>query len=478
MDTKITISNSKIEFGTSGARGLVVDFSTEVVFSFVLNFIKHMEQSYSFSSVAIGIDNRPSSYSIAQACASAIQEAGYNVEYYGVLPTPALALQGIAHKIPSVMVTGSHIPFNRNGLKFYTPEGEINKQDELAICNNSFEFEFKPIDFPKLSESSKAKDFYIERYTKLFPENFLLGKKIGIYEHSSSGRDVYSKLFTRLGAEVKSLERSDIFVPIDTEAVSIVDRDKAREWSKRYGFDAIFSTDGDGDRPLVADESGEWLRGDILGLLCAHALNVEAIAIPISCNSAIEKSQYISKVIRTKIGSPYVIDAFSLLLQNHRTVAGFEANGGFLLGSGIHFNNEFLQALPTRDAVLPFLMLMYLAQTTPISTHVLQLPQRYSASNRVTDFSKEKCNSVLHSVLNNPSDFISKVLGVTVEVEGIDQTDGIKMALSSGDFVHLRPSGNAPEFRCYTESATVDNAEFNLKKIIDFLENYNKDIES
>jgi len=52
------------------------------------------------------------------------------------------------------------------------------------------------------------------------------------------------------------------------------------------------------------------------------------------------------------------------------------------------------------------------------------------------------------------------------------------MALSSGDFVHLRPSGNAPEFRCYTESATVDNAEFNLKKIIDFLEHYNKDIES
>lgn len=475
MDTGKIISNSKIEFGTSGARGLVVDFSTDVVFSFVLNFIKHMEQSYSFSCVAIGIDNRPSSYSIAQACAFAIQKAGYNVEYYGVLPTPALALEGISCEIPSVMVTGSHIPFDRNGLKFYRPDGEITKHDELAICGSSYEFDPDSFAFPVLSESSQAKDNYIERYVKLFPENFLLGKKIGIYEHSSSGRDVYSRLFKTLGAEVTSLERSDTFVPIDTEAVSKEDRDKARKWSSKYSFDTIFSTDGDGDRPLVADEKGEWLRGDILGLLCAHALNVEAIAIPVSCNSVIEKSQYISKVIRTKIGSPYVIEALSSLLQDYHSVAGFEANGGFLLGSDIDFNNISLQALPTRDAVLPFLMLMHLAKNTPISKHVLKLPQRYSASNRVCDFSKEKCNYILRSVENNPSDFISQVLDEPIAVKDIEQTDGLKVTLHSGDIIHLRPSGNAPEFRCYTESGTLDKAELNLNKVIAFLNHYNND---
>ncbi|MDI5424987.1 hypothetical protein MJM99_35200, partial [Salmonella enterica subsp. enterica serovar Kentucky] len=41
-------------------------------------------------------------------------------------------------------------------------------------------------------------------------------------------------------------------------------------WAKKYQLDAIFSTDGDGDRPLIADEYGNWLRGDILGLLCSH----------------------------------------------------------------------------------------------------------------------------------------------------------------------------------------------------------------
>ena len=67
----------------------------------------------------------------------------------------------------------------------------------------------------------------------------------------------------QLGAEVVSLERSDEFVPIDTEAVGEEDKAKARRWSVDYQLDAIFSTDGDGDRPLVADEQGEWLRGDI-----------------------------------------------------------------------------------------------------------------------------------------------------------------------------------------------------------------------
>ncbi|TLS80838.1 phosphomannomutase, partial [Photobacterium damselae subsp. damselae] len=81
--------------------------------------------------------------------------------------------------------------------------------------------------------------------------------------------------------EVIALERSDEFVPIDTEAVSEADKKKAKNWSKEYNLDFIFSTDGDGDRPLVADENGDWIRGDILGLLCADAMGIEALAVPV-----------------------------------------------------------------------------------------------------------------------------------------------------------------------------------------------------
>ncbi|MFP3449658.1 phosphomannomutase, partial [Pseudomonas sp. SIMBA_067] len=81
-------------------------------------------------------------------------------------------------------------------------------------------------------------------------------KKIGVYQHSSAGRELYPLLFRALGAEVVCLGYSDNFIPIDTEAVGESDRKQAKVWSTEYKLDAIFSTDGDGDRPLLADENG------------------------------------------------------------------------------------------------------------------------------------------------------------------------------------------------------------------------------
>jgi phosphomannomutase len=45
------------------------------------------------------------------------------------------------------------------------------------------------------------------------------------------------------------------------------------------------------------------------------------------------------------------------------------------------------------------------------------------------------------------------------DVVSIDETDGLRVLFASGDIVHLRPSGNAPELRCYAESTTVDQAK-------------------
>lgn len=78
------------------------------------------------------------------------------------------------------------------------------------------------------------------------------------------------------------------------------DKQKAINWSKEFNLDAVFSTDGDGGRPLMSDENGNWLRGDILGLLCADVLNIKALAVPVSCNTAIELNHKFIHVERTK----------------------------------------------------------------------------------------------------------------------------------------------------------------------------------
>ncbi|MBA5685266.1 phosphomannomutase [Photobacterium damselae subsp. damselae] len=451
------IKESGIQFGTSGARGLVEQFTPNACAAFAHAFISSIQAQFEFKQVAIAIDNRPSSPAMAQACSKAIEQLGLEVIYYGVVPTPALAYVSMQDNLPCIMVTGSHIPFDRNGLKFYRPDGEINKADEQAILNATVEFE-AITDLPLLTASDKAASQYIERYTSLFDSQMLADKRIGIYEHSSAGRDLYAPMFEALGAEVIALERSDEFVPIDTEAVSEADKKKAKNWSKEYNLDFIFSTDGDGDRPLVADENGDWIRGDILGLLCADAMGIEALAVPVSCNTAIESCERFKHITRTKIGSPYVIAEFDLSAKQYESVAGFEANGGFLLGSDTSVNNKTIKALPTRDAVLPALMLLALAKEKPIYEMVSSLPQRFTHSDRIQNFATEKSLNILARAKEDPSSFLQKLMFNDVNVESVDTTDGLRIVLVSGNVIHFRPSGNAPELRCYAETATVEDA--------------------
>ncbi|NNN48615.1 phosphomannomutase [Vibrio sp. 2-2(8)] len=450
------IAESGIQFGTSGARGLVEQFTHVVCAAFAYSFLSGIKNSYSFKKVAVAIDTRPSSPAMAQATIAVIEAMGFESVYYGVIPTPALAYSAMQEGIPCIMITGSHIPFDRNGIKFYRPDGEITKEDEQSIINA--EVEFSEPTLKPLNASTLAAEQYVARYTDLFEEDLLVGKRIGIYEHSSAGRDLYQGLFEALGAEVISLERTDEFVPIDTEAVAEADKIKARNWSKEHSLDFIFSTDGDGDRPLVADENGEWLRGDILGLLCAEAMNIEALAVPVSCNTIIEQSAQFKAVSKTKIGSPYVIAEFAELNKRYSSVAGFEANGGFLLGSDVEINGKVLKGLPTRDAVLPAIMLLSVSKATSIVALVDALPKRFTHSDRIQNVATEKSHQIIAKATIAPSSLLRSLGFMSTTVESIDTTDGLRITLKTGDVVHLRPSGNAPELRCYAESDSVEKA--------------------
>lgn len=448
---KEVFEQSSVKFGTSGARGLVIEFTSEVCTAFTISFLDSMKKNFEFKKVAVAMDNRPSSPDIASIICGAIEAYGYEVEFYGVIPTPALAYQAMMDKNPSIMITGSHIPFDRNGIKFYTPDGEISKDDEIAILNNSNPLLSTEPKLPNIE--AKAAMTYLDRYSNYFGEKCLSNLNIGIYEHSSAGRDLYSKLFTSLGANVTSLGRSDEFIPIDTEAVSDEDKRRGKDWSKKFKFDAIFSTDGDGDRPLISDENGDWLRGDIVGLLTAQVLGIEALAIPVSCNTAIEKSNFFKEIIRTKIGSPYVIEAFEEL-NTYNSIAGFEANGGFLLGSKLEQNGNFLQALPTRDALLPFIVLasFIVKEKITMSKLLETLPQRFTSSDRIQNFPREKSLDLIKKVLENPNTLL-EILGLNnLKIIDINQTDGARFTLDNDEIVHLRPSGNAPELRCYVET--------------------------
>jgi phosphomannomutase len=471
------MATSGVKFGTSGARGRVADMTDRVCYAYTLGFLQHLRAVGALAAggdVGIAGDYRPSSPRIMAACAAAVRASGCRPRHFGRIPTPALAAYGIAWHMPTLMVTGSHIPDDRNGIKFNLPTGEILKDDEAAIRAQSVAL--PEADFgadggfltapPLPPEESAAYDAYVARYLEFFPGDWLGGLRVGVYEHSSVARDAFDAVLTGLGAEVVRLGRAERFIPVDTEAIRPEDTALAAQWAAEDRFDALVSADGDGDRPLVADAEGRWLRGDIAGILCARELGAAGVVTPVSSNTAVERCGWFEAVLRTRIGSPYVIAGMQeLRARGLLPVVGYEANGGFLIETDIERDGRLLPALPTRDALIVALAILGAARRRgmPVAALSAELPPRFTYSDRIKDFPTELSSARLAAFATGDAAADREAVGAVFSpafgpVAAVDHTDGVRVTFASGEIAHLRPSGNAPELRAYTEAASAARA--------------------
>ena len=197
-------------------------------------------------------------------------------------------------------------------------------------------------------------------------------------------------------------------------------------------YDAIVSTDGDSDRPLVtavlpagaATPNGKRVRflpGDLLGIVVAEYLRAGAAAVPISANDAVERRLGERHILleKTKIGSPFVISALDGLrdLAKAQRIVGWEANGGFLTGSDMNVGESKLAALPTRDAILPILACLYAAAEQRISLSTLwdRLPARFGRAGLIDNFPLAASQAILAGVIP-PGGLIEVQFGAAANV--------------------------------------------------------------
>jgi len=488
-----------LKFGTSGVRGLVTEMTDLECALYARAFILYLKSAGYAAAVTLAGDFRSSTPRILKAVAFAIEDEGLAVDFCGFIPTPALAAYSMERAEAGIMVTGSHIPDDRNGIKFYMPQGEVLKRDEQEISGfygrlknrlesglksglkdktaaAAFNGEgyLKEEFIPRLGEANlRAEESYKERYLKYFKQGALAGLKLVVYEHSSVARDILPGILTGLGAEVIRVGRSESFVPVDTEAVE--EPERLAKWVADYNADALLTADGDGDRPLLVDESGRVVRGDILGILVAEYLRADSISTPVSSNTALEKSGGFDFIERTKIGSPHVIASMLKAAgSGYKRVVGYEANGGFLTASDMVSpeTGVELKALPTRDAALPLIAALLLAKErgARLSELISGLPPRYTCSGIIRNFPSEVGRVVVGRFEKEGRKHADKYFAVVFgAAELLDLTDGARITFAGGNIVHLRPSGNAPEFRCYTESSTEEEAAENNRKAIEII---------
>lgn len=450
---------SSLKFGTSGLRGLVTDLVGWPSYAYAQAFFRSGAAGPT-SAVVIGRDLRDSSAEIAATVAAAAAEAGLTPIDCGALPTPALALEAFRRRACAVMVTGSHIPQNRNGLKFYRPDGEITKSDEAAILAALSDTAIpRAMVLDRAAQPEpEAGPRYLRRYRDTFPSDTLSGLRVVVYQQSSVARDLLVDLLAALGADAVPVGCSNVFVPIDTEAHRPEDVAFVRDTMQAGGFDALVTTDGDADRPLVADGDGRILRGDILGLITARYLRADTVVVPVTAGSAIERAGGFGRVLRTRVGSPFVLAGMAEA-DPAGIIVGFESNGGFLLGSDIPLGGGRLAALPTRDAMLPILATLAAAREagTSLAELVAALDAGETASDRLPDTPADRSGPFLQRLGQDA--FRQSFLKSVGAARSIDEQDGVRIMLMDERVIHFRASGNAPELRCYAEAASAPDAE-------------------
>ncbi len=439
-----------------------------------------------------GIESSPR---IARAVAHACHQAGHPVIHCGQLPTPALAYWASLddpsrgkRPMPAIMITGSHIPVDRNGVKFYKRQGEVLKSDEAGIlacvarvraeAHEHFDeggwFLVPP---RSLEQTPAARQAYLRRYLDAFgADRPLSGKKIVFFQHSAVGRDLLVELFEALGAEVVPVGRTEGFVAIDTEDMGAEAMACFQPFIAEHRPFALVSTDGDSDRPLLLDERGRFHRGDLLGLVTALFLDARFAALPVSTNDAVPRhlearsaaGEPAVQLAWTRIGSPWVIAAMQeAATQGTTGVVGWEANGGFLLGSDLAIGATTLRALPTRDAVLPLLAALLAAarRGIPVSALFEELPPRHATAALIDGVAPEASRAILASLTPvEPGQHAALEAAFTPiaglgAVAWVNTTDGLRVGFESGEIVHLRPSGNAPQLRCYAVADSRERAE-------------------
>ncbi|MBP9667431.1 phosphomannomutase [Candidatus Saccharibacteria bacterium] len=486
-----TLTHTPVElgFGTSGLRALVTDMTDLECYINARGFLSFVRQvGYLGATVYIGGDLRQSTPRIMAAIQKAIVDEGFTSVNCGFIPTPALALHAQRNNAVCIMVTGSHIPDDRNGVKFYRHDGEIMKEDEIDIKDavrsirssiyagsaddSLFDSNGAFKNAVTLDEqSNEIGSEYLSRFTNAFLPNGLANKTIVVYQHSAVGRDLLVQLLEQLGATTIVEGRSEKFVPIDTENVTPDDSLYFKSLAEKYpdAF-AIVSTDGDSDRPFVVDENGLFHRGDELGVIVAEALHADFCAYPISTNDAVDTRLEHKNIPyqHTKIGSTHVIVAMQRARESgHTNVVGWEANGGFLTESDINIENRTLERLPTRDAFLPIVVSLLSAASSDkkVSELFADLPQRFTQAGLIDNFPTD-ISKVIMSRYSDENDelreelttFFSPKLGFS-DIVQVDSLDGIRIYFSNNDVAHIRPSGNAPQLRIYSVADTQERAD-------------------
>jgi phosphoglucosamine mutase len=371
------MSSPKKIFGTDGVRGKanVEPVTAETALrlgqaaAHVFKNLESQSRGRGKHKIVIGKDTRLSGYMLESAISSGILSMGVDVLFIGPLPTPGVAYVTRSLRADAgIVITASHNPYHDNGIKFFRADGyKLEDNIESRIEELVFSGEIETIR-PSAEEIGKAVRIddalgrYIEFAKASFPRGLTLeGMRVVVDCAHGAAYKSTPCVLRELGAEIIVCGDEPDGMNINEDCGSMHPETICGKVLERRA-DLGIAHDGDADRVLLCDETGQLTDGDdvmamaALQMLAQGSLNKNTLVATVMSNAGLDAAiqEAGGRVIRTAVGDKNVID--EMLRQNLNF--GGEQSGHLIFrdfcttGDGLVAALQVLSVMKSKDAPL------------------------------------------------------------------------------------------------------------------------------
>ncbi len=405
--------------------------------------------------VVIGKDTRISSDMLEAALIAGLTSCGCNVVQLGVIPTPAVAfLTCRLHADAGVVISASHNPFEHNGIKMFSRAG-FKLSDELEAEMEALILQQEPLPvvtgaaLGQVRDGREAVEIYLDHLEHTIRP---LGRRRVLIDCANGAASATaSRLFTRFDLDVDFINDQPDGVNINNGCGS-THLEMLAEKVVAGKYDLGIAFDGDADRCLCVDETGETIDGDQIMAICAAALVQQEKLVG---------DGFVATVM-SNIGLHKFCDAHGLKLLcasvGDRNVLEMMLREGMCLGGEQSGHIIFLEYMTTGDGQLAALQFLSILEQSDLKASALrkQIP-RYP--------------QVLHNVRVDDNDQKTAILQSDDLVKAVQQAETV---LGSDGRVLIRASGTEPLIRVMVEAGTHEQAEATARELVRTVETLQK----
>jgi len=436
-----------IKFGTDGVRGTanIVPMDPQTVFHIGQAAGQVLGDS---GKAIIATDGRRSGDMLQAALTAGLASTGVNCSTGGIMPTAALALAVQAAKADlGVMITASHNPATDNGVKLFAFGGrKISNAQQSQIenlINNPQKVNYcQPQDIGQILTDDGIVDAYVGLVEELIKDKPLVGLKLVVDCANGAASKLALKLLAKAGADIIAIFDQPNGDNINQNCGSTYPQALAKQVIAS-GADAGIAFDGDADRVVLVDETGQLIDGDqILARLATDwqqqgSLQGDQVIATVMSNMGLEN--YLQNIgvllVRTAVGDRHVAAKMKQLNAN----LGGEQSGHILLPTIISSGDGLISGL------LPLISLA--KSNLPASQHL----QCFTANPQI-----------LHNLRYNGGDPLS-----TKEVKAV--ISDVEKNLGTSGRVLVRASGTEPLIRIMVEAKTTAAAQTAIDQIAEVI---------